>query len=385
MKILMTCLLDWSRPSAGRIHFGSLARAFRDAGHELVGLIPGHEGGDPFSRMSTVTVPGKSLAGQARLSLSHLRKLILLLREEKPDALYFRFRSCSPAVVRTARIVAPKTRIITEFNNLPSELLLMSGYNRQIAGLAKYSHLKSARYSHLVRTLSDTHREVLISHGIDKNRIVVAGTGADLDHFHPMNRDEALGVMGLNPSFRYITFAGFLTRWQGVDTLIRAAPLIAHHHPDVRFIIAGSGPQSEKLKQLAIENKIDRQIIFTGELDYKKIPALINCSDICIGPLITECSGQMTRSPMKLREYAACGKPAITVCVDGVQELASAGAVFLAQSGDPKDFAKLANHLLDHSDVIHQAGQLAHEYARIHYSWNTIARHILLRMEEIAT
>lgn len=380
----MTCLLDWTRPSAGRIHFSSLARAFRDEGHDLTGLIPGLENGDPFQQVTSIPVCDDSLSGQARLSMLHLHKLATLLHREKPDVLYFRFRSCSPLVVRTARIVSPRTRIVTEFNNLPSDLLLMSGYSRRIAAMAKYSHLKSARHSHLVRTLTETHRDVLVSCGIDPNRIVVAGTGADLELFRPMDCPSSRAAMKLNPAYRYITFAGFLTRWQGVDTLIRAAPIINRIHPDVRFIIAGSGPQSDKLQQLAVESGVNEWFMFPGEIPYEHMPLLINASDICIGPMVAERSGQMTRSPMKLREYAACGKPAITVNVDGVQELAANGAAFLAASGDPEDFARQANHLLSNPEQIINAGKRARDFAQTHYSWNVIARQILSRMENLA-
>jgi len=384
MKILMTCLLDWTLPSAGRNHFHSLARAFRDEGHDLTGLIPGHDTRDPFQRMIRIPVCGESLSGQAKLSFLHLQKLVALLHREKPDVLYYRFRSCSPLVVQTTRLVSPRTRIVTEFNNLPSDLLLMSGYSRWLAAMAKYTHIKCAHRSHLVRTLTETHRDILTSHGIDTKRIVVAGTGADLELFKPMDGHQSRAAMKLNPAHRYITFAGYLTRWQGVDTLIRAAPLINRNHPDVRFIIAGSGPQSENLRQLALESGVHDLFIFPGEIPYEHMPVLINASEICVGPMVTERSGQMTRSPMKLREYAACGKPAITVNVDGVKELAANGAAFLTASGDPEDFARQANQLLSQPDHIHRAGERALQFAQNHYSWKVIARQILSRMENLA-
>lgn len=379
----MTCLLDWSRPAAGRIHFDSLARAFRVAGHELIGVIPGHGGGEPFDRMVKVPIYRDDMVGQALLSVAHLHHLIQTLRREKPHLLYYRFRSCAPAVVAVTRMFSPRTRIVTEFNGLASELLLMSGYTRAVAGLAHYGYVRCARASHLVRALNRTSYDTLVARGVDSSRIVVAGTGANLELFRPTDRVAAMQAMGLDPAHRHITFVGYLSRWQGVDTLLRAAPLIRRLHPDVRFVIAGSGPQENNLKQYAIEAGLRDVVLFTGEIPYERVPVLINASELCIGPLITERSGQISRSPMKLREYAACGKPSITVREEGVKDLETAGATFLASSGDHEEVARLARHFLDDPDRCAAAGQQALRYAREHYSWKRVTDQILARMEEV--
>lgn len=337
MKLLMTCLLDWSRPSAGRIHFSSLARAFRNAGHETIGLLPGHGGAEPFDRTYHFPAFTASLYGQIRLSVRHLIELTKVLRREQPDAVYFRYRACAPAVVYVVRLMSSRTHIITEFNGPPSDLLLMSGHRRIIAALALSGYMHCARRSDLIRVLTHSHRDDLAVRGIRKERIIVAGTGADLQHFHPVEQSAARVAARLSPDHRYILFVGHLSHWQGVDTLLHAAPAIRRNHPDVQFIIAGTGPQADQLKKLAKDLAMERHVLFTGEIPYEDVPNFINAATICVGPLVRERSGQMARSPMKLHEYAACGKPSITVRVKGLEDLEAINGTQLIASGSACD------------------------------------------------
>jgi glycosyltransferase involved in cell wall biosynthesis len=383
MKILMTCLLDWDRPSAGRVHFGALAREFRAAGHELVGLLSTREGSDLFDKLIRIPRFNESLLGQACRSSAHLIALARALRRERPDLLYYRFRSCSPAVVRVARGTAPRTRILTELNNWPSDLLAVSGYARPFAQLAHWGQLTCARASDAVRALTHSHRDLLVQHGVPADRVIVAGTGVDLDGFRPADRDAACRANGLDPALRYVGFVGHLTRWQGVDVLLRAAPAILSRHREARLLIAGEGPQAENLARWAAELGCADRVTFLGAVPHERVPSLIHACDVCIGPLVRERSGQLTRSPMKLREYAACGKPSIAVRVGGLEELEQAGASWLADPGSAASVAELVTRLLADDRARAQAGAAARRFAEQNFSWARIAAILLARMEEL--
>lgn len=379
----MTCLLDWDRPSAGRVHFGALAKAFASGGHTLVGVVPTEGASDLFSRTVPTARFSEGIFGQLARSAAHLRVLLRTLREERPDILYYRFRSCSPLVVASARRAAPRTRIVTELNNWPSGLLLMSGYGRPLAALARWGQLTSARHSDLVRALTEDHRAKLLEHGIRPDRVVVAGTGADLDLFRPMNRDEACRVSGLDPTFQYVGFIGYLSRWQGVDTLVQAAPEILRRHPDARLVVAGDGPQRENLARVAAALGLGDRILLTGHVPHERVPALINAFTVCIGPLVPETGGRLTRSPMKLREYAACGKLSVTIRIGGLLEFEEAGIARLVPPADAAALAQTVGDCLADPAGLARAGAAARSYAERHFGWGRSAAVLMEGMERI--
>ncbi len=57
-----------------------------------------------------------------------------------------------------------------------------------------------------------------------------------------------------------------LTRWKGVDGIIRALALLTKRYPDVRLVVAGDGPELESLKKLAADSGITDRVDFLGRI-----------------------------------------------------------------------------------------------------------------------
>jgi glycosyltransferase involved in cell wall biosynthesis len=101
---------------------------------------------------------------------------------------------------------------------------------------------------------------------------------------------------------------GNLAPWQGMEYLIQVAPSLTKRLPSIRFLIIGSGVLKEKFQAQVQSSGMSDRFIFTGMVDYEKIPLYINISDICLVLKRRLASGY---SPIKLFEYMACGKPVL--------------------------------------------------------------------------
>lgn len=380
----MTCLLDWETPSAGRIHFGSLARAFAAEGHEVIGVIPARRDRArdpaPFAQVYPTPRFTEGYAGQLLRATAHLGVLVRAVRREQPDAVYVRFRSCSPLSCAAARLFGRGAVVVGEHNTWASAYLEVSGYSAWINALSRWNQLLAARGAHRIRTSTRHLKDILAEQGLDAGRIFVAGMGADLERFRPIPRDEALARAGLDPSFRYIGYAGSLNRWQGVDVLVES---LRHLPGDVRVVILGDGPQAGNLRRQAAQAGLSDRVLFKGAVPHDDMPWWINGFDVGVGALRTQARGRMLGTPMKLAEYAACGIPSVAASVEGVEILEQRDAVRRVPPEDAVAAAAAIVHLLREPGTRRRMGAAARAVAEECLSWTAIARQVLAHLAPV--
>jgi glycosyltransferase involved in cell wall biosynthesis len=111
----------------------------------------------------------------------------------------------------------------------------------------------------------------------------------------------------------YVVFAGRLAPEKGVDTLIRAAAAAGQ-----KLMIAGTGPEEARLKQLAEELQADAT--FTGHLSGDGLFRLIGQSRALVLP-----SEWYENAPISILEAYALGRPVIGTAIGGIPELIRAG------------------------------------------------------------
>ena len=114
-------------------------------------------------------------------------------------------------------------------------------------------------------------------------------------------------------------FVGNIARWQGVEVLVDVAFRILNEEQRVKFVIVGEGVLKEGLVKKVSGSGYERSIIFTGMIDYKIVPQLINLADICVAPFISRRNEKTGVSPLKIFEYMACGKPVIASRIEGLE------------------------------------------------------------------
>jgi len=210
-------------------------------------------------------------------------------------------------------------------------------------------------------------------YGVPEDKIVVILNGANTDLFKPMDVLEAREELGLNRSDSYICFVGSLVQWQGVQYLIRAAPLILESYPDTRFLIVGDGPWKQELTELAEQVGVMPNVIFTGMVPYQKIPLYTNASDICVLPKKPLKSGY---SPLKLCEYMACGKPVVATRTDGFEILEQFKAGVLIDPENRLEFANVTTKLLQKPELRSEMGRNGREYVVENQSWESVAKRV---------
>lgn len=142
----------------------------------------------------------------------------------------------------------------------------------------------------------------VLSHRSIRDKVKVIPLGID-ESSYPKNGDDAIfSRIRVNINEPYFLFLGVLRYYKGIHTLISAAKSL-----NAKVVIAGSGPESERLKK-QVESLGLKNIFFAGQVTNKeKISLIKNCTALILpSHLRSEAYG------MVLVEASMMSKPMIS-------------------------------------------------------------------------
>jgi phosphatidylinositol glycan class A protein len=102
---------------------------------------------------------------------------------------------------------------------------------------------------------------------------------------------------------------------KGTDLLIAAIPRILAAHPNVRFIIAGSGPKAIDLEQMLERNVLQDRVEMLGPVRHEEVRDVMVRGQIYLHPSLTEAFGTV------IVEAASCGLYVVCTQVGGTPEV----------------------------------------------------------------
>jgi glycosyltransferase involved in cell wall biosynthesis len=132
-----------------------------------------------------------------------------------------------------------------------------------------------------------------------------------------VDRNEAAGRLGLDPSLRYLLFFGMIRKYKGLDLLIRAFAEMRNRVPDLRLIVAGEFYSGEKeyLDLIHESGAGDRIIIRDHFIPSGKVRDYFSLAD-----LVTQPYRSATQSGVSQIAYHF-GVPMLVTDVGGLAEI----------------------------------------------------------------
>ncbi|MCI0542453.1 glycosyltransferase family 4 protein [bacterium] len=142
-----------------------------------------------------------------------------------------------------------------------------------------------------------------------------------------------------------IVTAGRLVPWKGIDALIEIFPDILAVRHNTRLVIAGEGPEMERLKVLARDKTPAGSVVFTGRLVHEKLVRYVKAADVFVLNSSYEGFSHL------LIEALAIGTPIVATNIGGNPELITDGETgFLVEYGDTGALLQRILAVLDISD-----------------------------------
>jgi glycosyltransferase involved in cell wall biosynthesis len=252
------------------------------------------------------------------------------------------------------------------------------GWWRKAAGyiMSWFEDMSFRRCHHLIAVTPEIKEALIAGLGLEPGKITVIPNGANIDLFKPMDSKLAKKRIGLTELSRLIVFVGHLIAWQGVEYLIRSIPRVVRDCPDAMVLIVGEGLIKERLVKLTEQIGISDRVIFTGMIPYDKVPLYINACDVCAAPFIKERNERSGMSPLKIYEYAACGKVIVASQLPGLEFIEQHKLGILVEPDSPQELAASIIKLLREPKLRRKMGENGRKYVVENHSWESVAKRV---------
>jgi D-inositol-3-phosphate glycosyltransferase len=214
-----------------------------------------------------------------------------------------------------------------EIWNLPHVVMLHTlGEVKNRTGVGRPEpELRIAAEKELVKTchriLAPTDREkddLVRYYGVCGEKIGVVPCGVNLELFQPEQKQAARKNLGFDPEDIILLNVGRFEPLKGIDRLLEAMTHLRDHRRLRLVIVGGDGnqaPESQFLKQKAVNLGIEDKVFFAGRVDQKYLPPYYSSADVLVMASHYESFGLVGL------EALACGRPVVSTPVGAMDTL----------------------------------------------------------------
>jgi glycosyltransferase involved in cell wall biosynthesis len=263
----------------------------------------------------------------------------LKVKKDKPDMVIFKYwlpfmAPCFGTIARIARR-NKHSKVICIFDNVipherrPGDRLLTKYFTSAIDGAVAMS------------------QSVLNDLSLFRKNIPTALNPHPLfDNFgKPEGRDESLKKLGLDPSFRYFLFFGFVRAYKGLDLLISAFSDSRFRNRKIRLIVAGefyedAEPYRELVRKYGL---VDDIIFFERFINDDEVKYFFAPAELVVQPYRDATQSGVTQIAYHF------GKPMVVTDVGGLKEIVPDGLCGYVVKPDPLSIANAMADFLDNN------------------------------------
>ena len=197
----------------------------------------------------------------------------------------------------------------------------------------------------------------------------VIHNGVDADEFRPLPRGgEFRTRFGVGTDAFVLVSVGRLVGLKGLRVVIEALPGL----PGAHFIIAGEGPEQQRLAQRATDLGVAGRVHFAGRVAHEELPRLLAHADAFVQPSVGEESFGIS-----IVEAMACGLPVLASSLGGMPEIVLPGETGeLLPPGDVTAWTAAIGRLVEDGGYRRRLGAAGRRRAEEHFTWAANARQL---------
>jgi len=191
----------------------------------------------------------------------------------------------------------------------------------------------------VVAVVDESQERVVGTLGVNPDNVFIFGNVDDVD--------EALDWAPEPGAPFTVAYAGGFGPHRGIDTLIRALPVLRETVPDARLLLMGAGKGEAELHSLAESLGLSDAIEWTGWIDGESMRKRLATVSVGTVPHLRNAHTDST-VPHKLFQYMAMGLPVMVCdCAPLARIVRETGAGTVARAGDSRDIARALAELVD--------------------------------------
>ncbi len=170
------------------------------------------------------------------------------------------------------------------------------------------------RAARRVVAVSQFVAETVVASGLPRDNVGVIHDGVEVPPLaSPEEKREARRSFGIDDSAPLLGCVGYLLPEKGQEHLIRALPALRAQFPNLRLLLAGSGPCEAELESLARTLRVQDAVYFWGFVE--DVERVYRALDVFVFPSLAEPLGSSLLAAM------AHGLPVVAVASGAVPEV----------------------------------------------------------------
>lgn len=237
-----------------------------------------------------------------------------------------------------------------------------------------FFHKLNWRKAKALIVLTSFIKEQLISWGVEKEKILIAGDAVDLKEFSiDISKEEARKKLSLPLDKKIILYTGsfFTHSWKGVDVLLESSLSLSDDYLVV--FVGGNEKEIERVKREYSRSNL----CFIGQKPHKEIPYYLKAADVLVLPNKKgDDHSEKFTSPLKLFEYMAAERPIIASGLPSIREILNDNNALLVEPNDSEALAGGIKKILQDRDLSDRlVKQVSADILR--YTWQSRAQKIL--------
>ncbi len=214
-----------------------------------------------------------------------------------------------------------------------------------------------------------------------KNKFIVVSNYVNPDTFKIDTFDET--IINKYKNYKSLIYVGGFDIHRGLESVIRAVPLILKSIPEFKLVLVGAGANLDSLKMLSKKLEVEKYVSFEGWQPHTLLPSYINAADVCLIPHLKTQHTDNT-IPHKLFQYMLLKKPIIASNCNPIERIlneVNAGLIY--EANNENDLAEKAILLLSDVSKQKQFSENGYKAVKEKYNWKSTSKKLIELYERI--
>jgi starch synthase len=251
------------------------------------------------------------------------------------------------------------------------------------------SWIESTAFAGAATVIAVSHgmrRDILRSYPfLDESKVTVVHNGIDLERWKPIDDEQTVRALGIDPTRPSVVFVGRITRQKGLPYLLRAAAKLP---ADVQLVLCAGAPDTPEILAevqagvAALQQERSGVVWIDRLLSQSELSAVLTQATTFVCPSVYEPLGIVNLEAM------ACGAPVVGTATGGIPEVVEDGVtgrlvpIEQVDDGtgtpiDPErfvaDLAAVLTEVVSNPAKAREMGAAGQRRAESHFGWDQIA------------
>ena len=345
------------------------------------------------SQVSLLSIPLKQIPIISRVMYTILLIFILPLQIiiSKPDYIItdphisvFSFIS----VITISKLT--RIKLILDVRSIPVEVSGFRGFLKNLLFTTSISFAKRL-FNGITIITPLMKKEICGRFRINPETVGVWSSGVSKSLFDPKTYKLSALILreklGLTGKF-VVLYHGVFSANRGLAESIEAMSIVKNANKNVIFMLLGTGPYNQKLRDLIREKELQNNVIIHGPVEHVEVPKFIEMCDIGIVPMPNHPYWQ-TQSPLKLLEYLAMSKVVVLTSIPAHWAVVGKEkcGIYIS-SAEPVEIAKSIIYTYDNREELRSWGASGRRIVEEKYTWEKVAADLesyLLSIDDVVS